>query len=178
MYLTVVDEALILPQSDAKIRAGLCICFPGDANVFGRTRAWHGSMPSYSVLLEDADRVLAHLGVVRRTITVGDTPLVVAGVQNVFVVPECRGQGLAVRVLETAMTEARSRSFDGGLLFCVPALVPLYACAGWHDLGERQVIRVEDGRELPLPGKNTTMFYPLRVADMPDGVIHLGGNDW
>ncbi len=76
------------------------------------------------------------------------------------------------------MLEARRRGFDCGVLFCVPELERLYARCGWQNLGEREVVRIEDGGELPLPGKNTTMFYPLRITAFPDGLVHLRGNDW
>lgn len=172
------DETQMSPEADARIRAGLSVCFPKDVEIFSRTRAWHGSAPEYSAVLEDADRIVAHAGVVRRSIAVGGRPVVVAGVQNVFVLPECRGKGLSGRVLNAAMAEAERRRFDCGLLFCVPALKRVYEGCGWEDLGQREVVRVEEGRELPLPGENIAMFYPLRVGTFPEGLIHLCGNDW
>jgi aminoglycoside 2'-N-acetyltransferase I len=176
--LTVIDEAQMPAGLDERIRAALCTCFPADRAGFSRTRAWHGSPPLYSVVLEGAGRVLAHAGIVQRTITVDGAPLRVAGVQNVLVLPERRGQGLSGRVLQAAMDEARGRGFDCGLLFCVPALGPLYAGGGWQALGPRDIVRVEEGRRLPLPRENVALFYPLRVAVFPDGPIDLCGNDW
>ncbi len=134
--------------------------------------------PEFSVLLQEADRLIAHAGIVKRAIDVGGRPLLAAGVQNVFVLPGCRGKNLADLVLETAMAEARRRGCDCGLLFCVPSLETVYRRCHWRALGERQVVRVEEGRLLPLPGKNIAMFYPLHVAAFPDGPIHLCGNDW
>jgi GNAT superfamily N-acetyltransferase len=173
-----IDETGMPPLLDAAIRASLCDCFPADTAVFHQTRAWHGSKPSFTVLLEKQNRVIAHVGVVDRTIRAGDTPLRVAGVQNVFVLPGFRGQGLSSQVLRTAMAEAARRDFDGGLLFCVPQLEKVYAPHGWQGLGWREVIRVEEGREIPIPDKNIAMFNPLRIAVFPDGRIHLQGNDW
>jgi len=41
------------------------------------------------------------------------------------------------------------------------------------------VIRIDEtGTEAPIPGKNETMFYPLKVSTFPPGRIHLRGNDW
>jgi GNAT superfamily N-acetyltransferase len=178
MKPAIIDEAQMPPGLDEQIRAALCTCFPADRAVFSRTRAWHGSPPQYSVVLEDAGRVTAHAGIVQRTITVGGSPLRVAGVQNVCVLPECRGQGLSGRVLQAAMDEACGRGFDCGLLFCVPALGPLYVGGGWQALGPREIVRIEEGRRLPLPGENVALFYPLRVAQFPAGPIDLCGNDW
>jgi len=178
MKLSVIDERDMTPELDEEIRAGLCTCFPADAPAFSRARPWHGSAPEYSVVLQDGERVVAHAGVVNRTITVGGGPLRVAGVQSVYVLPEGRGKGLSAPVLEAAMEEAARRDFDCGLLFCVPSLQPVYARCGWQGLGPREVIRVEKGRELPIPDKNVTMFYPIRITAFPEGPIHLQGNDW
>jgi GNAT superfamily N-acetyltransferase len=178
MKLSVVDETAMPPALDAKIRGGLCTCFPRDVAVFRHTRPWHDSPPQYSVLAVEGDEIIAHAGVVGRTITVGDVSLRVAGIQNVYVLPSHRGQGLSGRVLAEAMAEAARRQFDCGLLFCEPALERIYAGGGWHDLGPRQAVRIEAGREMPLPEKNITMFFPLRLAQFPDGLIHLRGNDW
>jgi GNAT superfamily N-acetyltransferase len=176
--LSIVDEAEMSPSLDAAIRERLCLCFPADVAVFGQTRAWHGSRPEFSVVLWEAERVVAHVGVVQRTITVGETPLRVAGVQNVFVLPEYRGQGLSAQVLQAAMTQAADRRFDGGLLFCVPRLEKVYAACGWHGLGVREVVRTEDGRDIPIPDKNIAMFYPIQTPHFPAGLVHLRGNDW
>jgi GNAT superfamily N-acetyltransferase len=178
MNLCTIDEARMPPGLDAEIRSGLCRCFPPDVAVYSHTRAWHGSPPEYSLVVSDADRVLAHLGVVGRTIDVGGRPLRVAGVQNVYVLPEHRGAGLSQQLIEAAMAEADRRAFDCGLLFCMPALATVYAPCGWRLVSPRPITRVEAGQTLPLPGKNIAMFHPPRVAEFPDGPIDLRGNDW
>jgi GNAT superfamily N-acetyltransferase len=178
MQLDLIAEADMSPQLDAEIRNGLCRCFPADREIYAETRAWHGAVPAYSVVLTDAGIVVAHLGVVDRTITVAGRPLRVAGVENVYVLPERRGQGLSRRVLIPAMDEALRREFDAGLLFCLPTLAALYGSCDWQTLSGCEIVRTEDGCELPLPAKNIAMFYPLRVASFPAGRLHLGGNDW
>ena len=102
----------------------------------------------------------------------------VAGVQNVFAVPECRGRGLAELAMRAIMEEAGRRGRDQGLLFCLPKLERWYLRLGWFTLPDVPVTRVEDGRECPLPGKNIAMSYPLGMAAFPPGPIHLQGNDW
>ena len=173
-----INDNDIPPSLDEEIRAGLAACFPADAAVLSKTRAWHDSTPEYIAVLRDGERVIAHAAVVNRTITVAGAPLRVAGVQGVFVLPGYRGKGLCDEALYAAMTEAMRRGFDYGMLFCLPSLAKVYARCGWQDLGEREAVRVEDGRELPLPEKNIAMFYPIRVVSFPEGFIHLRGNDW
>lgn len=170
-----------MPEAlDQAIRRALCVCFPPDVDVFSRTRAWHGSGPAYSAVLLDADgEPVAHAGVVDRTIDAGGEGLRVAGIQNVYVLPVWRGRDLSNQVLAAAMQEAAARGFDAGLLFCVPELARVYVPGGWKPLPETPVTRIDaTGAEVPIPGKNVVMFYPLRVKTFPRGPIHLRGNDW
>ncbi len=176
--IRIIDEREMSAGMDEQIRRALCICFPKDEAVFSQTRKWHDSGPAYSVVAQEQTRVVAHVGVVDRKLTVGDTWLRVGGVQNVFVLPDCRGRGLVDEVMAASMEEAQRRDYDCGLLFCVPELEKVYRRCGWITLGDREVIRVEAGQELPLPGKNIAMFFPLRVREFPRGTIHLRGNDW
>lgn len=179
MQLRVIDEADVTPDLDRRIRAGLCTCFPKDVAVFTHTRQWHGTGPAFSVIMEDADFIAAHVGIVDRAITVGEQPLRVAGIQNVFVLPAYRGRGLGDQVLQAGLDEAQRRGFDAGLLFCTAKLIPVYARSGWQLIDERATLRVDEAqREVPLPPDNRAMYHPLRLRTFPSGAIHLRGNDW
>jgi len=171
------DERQIDPTLDAAIRRGLCTCFPPDVAVFSHTRAWNGVVPIFTALIRDRDEVVAHAAVIDRTLRVGQRPLRVAGVGNVFVLPAERGRGLAGEVMTQAMAEAARRKFDAGLLFCLPELATVYARVGWQPV-DRPVRRIHDGCDVPIPAKNVTMFYPLGVVELPPGPIHLAGDDW
>ena len=110
---------------------------------------------------------------------VGQERVWVAGIQNVFVLPECRGSGLFRQVMSAALEEARERGMEFGLLFCSPDIGQKYARQGWQLLEDRRVTRVdEEGQSRPLPPKNVTMFYPLGGRGLPLGDLHLLGNDW
>lgn len=100
----IVPEAQVDEQLDQAIRVGLCACFPHSRETFSRTRAWRGSAPTWSVILEEGERIIAYVGVHQPTICVGEQPVNVAGVQNVFVLPEYRGQRLSCPLLEMART--------------------------------------------------------------------------
>jgi GNAT superfamily N-acetyltransferase len=114
-----------------------------------------------------------------RTIRAGQTPLTVAGVQNVFVLPPHRKTGLADRLMTAAMDEARARSLDCGLLFCLPVLTRIYERTGWRLLSLRPVWATGEsqGRYL-LDDKNVLMFLPMKRPAFPDGPIDLNGDDW
>lgn len=175
----IVPETSITSQQDAAIRAALCECFPVDREIFAATRSWHGTYPTWSVLVEHEGHVIAHGGIVEREILVGAERVRAAGVQNVLVVPEHRKSNLFRQIMSAAMEESFRRELDLGLLFCTRDLARVYGWLRWRLLEGRQVIRVdESGRFQPLPEKNVTMFYPLRRPDIPPGDIHLLGNDW
>jgi GNAT superfamily N-acetyltransferase len=175
----IVPEHVLRPDEDAAIRAALCLCFPPDREVFSQTRAWHGSRPTWSVLVDDGACIVAHAGIVEREVLFGAERVRVAGIQNVFVLPECRGKGWFQQVMSAAMEEALRRELDLGLLFCSREIAAKYARIEWRLLEGRNVTRInEEGRDEPLPAKNVTMVYPLHRLDTPSGDIHLLGNDW
>ncbi len=180
MALTVVYEDRMSREEDAELRDCLCACFPSDSEVFSKTRDWHGSSPEWCVICRESGKIIAHVGIVSRRIKVGTMNLFVAGIQNVFVLPQERGRGLSDIVMNEAMRHAKERSdYDCGLLYCVPQLLKVYARCGWREIPKDDILRIdENGAELHLPGKNIAMFHPLRIEDFPSGIIHLMGNDW
>ena len=177
--LRVVGQEELAGELGQAIREALCICFPADRAIFSKTLAWHGSAPAWGVIIEEYGRVVAHVGVVDRTLMAADEQVRVAGIQNVFVIPEHRGKGLGQQVMIRAMQEAGRLRFDGGLLFCIPAIAKVYTPCGWQVIEPSSVTRIdENGAALPLPEKNIAMYYPLERKGFPAGSIHLQGNDW
>lgn len=175
----IIDERQMDAASDAGIKQGLCACFPNDAAIFTRTRVWHGSAPAFSVLIEDAGWIIAHVGVVDRVIQAGAEELRIAGVQNVFVRPEFRGRGLVDEVMRSAMAEAMQRRMDAGLLFCLPALERVYARTSWQTLPPRTIWASRaNGERYRLDEKNLLMFHSLAKEAFPAGTIDLNGDDW
>lgn len=177
----IVDETAMTAGLDQAIRSGLCRCFAKDAAVFSQTRAWHGSAPAFSAIIEVGQAVIAHVGVVDRVISIGGRSFRVGGVQNVFVASEYRGRGLSNVVMTAAMQQAAGRGLDMGLLFCQPKIQSVYDRGGWQLLSGRTIYRVDEhGTELPLPASNVAMYFPLKsgLAALPDGDVHLQGNDW
>ena len=169
----------VSPCLDKKIKEGLCLCFPDDVETFSVTRAWHNTAPSWSLYSEDYDRVISHVGVVDRNIRVGDKVARIAGIQNVFVLPEFRGKGFCDALMNAAMVKAAEYGFDFGLLFCIPDIEKVYERSGWIKLPHSSIIATDESeREGTLPGKNIAMYFPLKLTTFPAGDIHLQGNDW
>ena len=177
MQVRIVKESEVARSLDAAIRRGLCICFPQDKDVFSKTRKWHGSGPVYSVFVQEGDNVIAHVGMVDRVIKVGDKEYRIAGVQNMFVIPEYRGTGLSNAVLSSAMEEAKRQGFDYGLLFTTEYTKEVYARNGWVQITGRKFIAFDDGEEIGAL-EEVKMYCSLTGRDFPPGTVNLQGNDW
>ncbi len=179
MDLKLLMNAEVNQALDSEIRRGLCESFPPDVEFFSKTRSWHGSYPAWIVFIDDNGKIAAHVGVVDRTVEISGRKLRVAGIQNVYVLGEYRGQHLCDKIMNRAMEEAAKQEFDCGLLFCVPGLTKVYARCGWTEFSPDRVIRTDEkGEKIPLPSKNTAMYYPLKIKSFPQGTIDLCGNDW
>jgi len=178
LTIEIIEESHISAALDAELRAFLMRAFPdGDAS-FAQTRYWHGSAPVYSVIARLDGKVVAHAGIVVRDICVGNQPVRIYGIQNMGVLPEARGTGAGLRVLETVACEAVRRGIAFGVLFCVPGLERYYRRNGWelHDVAVR--MNYDGHANIPIPGKNICMVKRLTAAVFPDGEIHLQGADW
>jgi GNAT superfamily N-acetyltransferase len=178
--LTVIDEKDISKELDIAIREGLVECFPPDTEYFSNQSWWH-SRPAWRVIaVGDDGKVIGHIAVVVRTVSVGPgrVPVKSAGIQSVFVRLEHRGKGLSDKIMAQAMAEAERRQLDAGVLFCAPKYEHVYKRMGWIRINADVLMRKEQGRAVPIPGKNITMVFPLNEKEFPIGQIDLEGPDW
>ena len=179
MQLRIIEEMEIDKKLDTSIKEGLCICFPADTEIYLKTRAWHGYHPAWNVIIKTDNTVIAHAAVIDRKIQAGKEKTYIAGITNVFVLPEYRKKELSGKLMNTAMDEARRRNYELGLLFCEAELEKVYWRCGWKLLSENRIIRIDEkGKECPLEENIHAMYYPLLRTDFPRGDIHLNGNDW
>jgi predicted N-acetyltransferase YhbS len=177
--IEVIEEAGLSPETDLALRQLLQRCFDAESNAFFATsRHWHGSKPLYSVVGRVAGERCAHVGVVVRRVRCGPTQVTVAGIQNVCVLPSCRGMKLGPWVMEAAMREAVRRQVPFGLLFCVPELERYYAGMGWITTRAPAIMNLNGGPDEPIPGKNIGMYWTADGSALPEGPIHLQGPDW
>lgn len=176
--IEVIEEARIASETDLALRQLLVKCFGADSGFFAQSRHWHGSAPEYSIAGSVGGGLCAHVGVVVRRIRCGDSQVTVAGIQNVCVLPSCRGMGLGDWVMSAAMQEAVRRHIPFGLLFCLPALERYYAAMGWVTTLEPATMNLYGGPDEPIPGKNIGMYWSAGGEKLPAGPIHLQGPDW
>ena len=178
LTIEIVEETQVSSALDAEIRDCLMRAFPNGAASFGQTRYWHGSAPTYSVTARLAGAIAAHAGLIVRDIRVGGQSVRIYGIQNMGVLPEARGTGAGLRVLETAAREAARRGIAFGVLFCIPELERYYRRDGWETRGGDVRMDYDGQSNIPIPGKNICMVKCLTAQAFPAGDIHLQGADW
>ncbi|MEV6779177.1 GNAT family N-acetyltransferase [Streptomyces syringium] len=122
--------------------------------------------------IRHGDRLVAHAGLLRLPVAIGDTRTEVVGVGGVAVAPDMQGQGLARLVVTAALDHARTMGPQHALLFCRPPLVPLYQRLGWHPLDRDVLVEQPGTRLVTMPLR--TMVTPLRdQAHWPSGPVSL-----
>jgi len=122
--------------------------------------------------IRHGDRLVAHAGLLRLPLAIGDTETEVMGVGGVAVAPDMQGRGLARLVVTAALDHARTLGPQHALLFCRPSLVPLYQRLGWHALDTDVLVEQPANRLVTMPLK--TMVTPLRDnACWPSGPVRL-----
>jgi predicted N-acetyltransferase YhbS len=104
-------------------------------------------------------RLVAHAGLLRLPVAVGDVKTEVVGVGGVAVAPDMQGQGLARLVVTAALDHARTMGPQHALLFCRPPLEPLYQRLGWHSLDNDVLVEQPENRLVTMPLR--TMVTPL-----------------
>lgn len=132
--------------------------------------AWLPKEEHFGVTL--GDRLVAHAGLLRLPLAIGDTRTEVVGVGGVAVAPQERGRGMARLVVAAALHHARTMGPQHALLFCRPPLVPLYQRLGWHPLDQEVLVEQPESRVVTMPLR--TMVTPLRDnAAWPSGPVRL-----
>lgn len=175
----IIYESEIDGELDAIIRKNLCICFPWDKQYYEKSRPWHGLTPAYTALIEKDSNIIAHAAIIDTQIKIDSMQYRVAGLQNVFVLPQFRKKGFSDSVVRAAMTEAKKYDFDFGLLFTSSdPVVKVYARNGWLEIKNQTFIKIENSRKVTMPDEKHKMFHPLKIKQFPKGTVELTTNDW
>ena len=180
ILFSIINEEDISSELDEYIRKTLVVCFPADREYYQIQSWWHCT-PLYRVLGRDKrGLIVAHAAMVERSVVVGPDLLKVrvAGVQSFCVLPAYRGRGLSDMMMSIAIEEAQRRNFDAGLLFCQRQLETVYRRMGWGQLNTAIYMLDSEKNKMLIPAKNISMFYPLRMKQLPLGDIDLAGSDW
>lgn len=132
-----IEERLLGAADDAEIAALVNAAFGPE---FGG-RSHFQQRHHLRLVLREEGRIVAHAALLFRAIAVGGEVIDIAGLAEVATDPAFRGRGLASRVVEAAIAEARRSLAEFFLLF---GSAKLYAAQGlvavnnpltWVDLG-------------------------------------------
>lgn len=133
VFSTVAEGDLTLDDHEA-LAAMLARTFDAYDHWYAGARSWAGMQPELRVVARDGDVVVAHAGLRRQFVTVGETDLLVTAVGMVAVSPTAQGTGLGgalLRHVDAALERLGSRF---GLLETGEAVQGFYRRAGWLPL--------------------------------------------
>ncbi len=162
-----VDAAL-----DAEIRTLLTTCFkkPQDT-VFETQRYFREPYPHRWIIRDTDGRMVAHIGVHEKGVHADGTVLLIAGIAEVCVHPDCRGRGYVRCMLDTV----HARMGDAGRLFAVLFGNPdIYRSSGYRPAGNLVL-------DAEAPGGGTrrataaALVRPLATRPWPTDEVYLPG---
>ncbi len=132
----------------------------------------------WSIRVRDDDgRLVSHVGMLTRDVSVDDVPMTIGGIGGVKTHPDARGRGYAAAAIRTAtafLTDTCGAAFV--LLVCLPPTVPYYERLGWHRFHGTLLV-AQPGGTIPFT-TNLPMVLPARDAAPLDGTINLCGYPW
>jgi predicted N-acetyltransferase YhbS len=168
----------VTPEIDSAIRRTLIVAFPHEADHFAKSRTLYENQPYITSVIMDGSVAAAHTALIKRTISIGKNLYKCAGIANVAVLPNYRGQKMGRHALKAILTDAAVKDFDFALLFAKEPLRKYYAKSGFWPVPQPTVKYFLKGKETTLPGSRAIMYYPLSIKDFPTGNIHLRGTRW
>ncbi len=119
---------------------------------------------------------MSHVGILKHEVSVGGTPLTIAGLGGVVTRPEAQGKGYARRLIERAVEFfGQEWKVEAGLLFCLPQLERYYASLGWQPLKETVLIEQPSG-QIKMPFR--AMVFPCQGRPWPAGEVELRSLPW
>jgi aminoglycoside 2'-N-acetyltransferase I len=158
-------RTLIVPRAElpetafALMHAG----FPNDR--IDQRAFWSGD-GSFHALVFEGDRLVAHAGVVDRTLHVGGRPLTAAYVE--YVCAEPRGRGYGTAAMRALADEIARRGYS--LAALATTSQPFYERLGWRSWRGPTAYRAKDGSIVPTPDERP-MVLDLSAGVDVDGAI-------
>ena len=129
------------------------------------------------ILLWKNGELVAHAGVLERTIRVGTAEHAVAGLYSVMARPDVRGLGYGSAVVRraTEVAEATMPAARHIVLVCLESRVRFYTRLGWNRVEAPVRFDQPDGPQLM---EITTMARPVGQSAWPTGDVDLCGLPW
>jgi nodulation protein A len=184
--LSVVREGALDVADHEGIAALLALAFPDFRDGYAGARSWAGAQPELRILVHDGDALVAHAGIRRMFVAVGDgggdpaADLLVGSTGMVAVHPDRQGQGLGT-LLADGMRGALARlAVPFGLLETGEATTAYYTRHGWVPLdgrtGHYNGFTLLGAAEVVHQDHGWLMLPVTATADaFPAGDLHVNG---
>jgi GNAT superfamily N-acetyltransferase len=134
------------------------------------------------IQFREDDVLRACAWVTRRTVTISDQEMCVAGIRGVVTDPDYRRRGYGRAVMQRAHELMRSfPDCELALLFSSVMAVPFYENLGWRMVRESVTCEQPGGRidyTEALPTAPVMAFALRQPADLPSGPVHVHGLPW
>jgi aminoglycoside 2'-N-acetyltransferase I len=134
------------------------------------------AIPHWYMLGFLRDEPVVQIGVLQRTVTVDQKPLLIAGVGFLITKPEYRGRGFATVIMEEAMAFIRNKlGLPFGLLTCKTRLETLYSGMGWRTVNGPNIFTQPTGNR---SCGGLIMIKECGGILWPEGKLDLCGLPW
>lgn len=157
-------------KMDRQIRDLLVACFPDQA-VFTRQRFYH-EMPPHRWYIMENDRMIAHVALHDKEITVDDNKIKIGGIAEVAVHPDARGRGYVRLLLNEAHQWLKKNGFVFSMLF---GDKNVYSSSGYQVVESFFRYFKPDKNEWLTEISDCAMVANLESKKFPDGLIDLNG---
>ncbi len=119
---------------------------------------------------------VTQVGILQRTITVDNRPLLIAGISFLITEPPYRGKGFGTAIMKEATDFVGDKlGLPFGSLTCKSRLESLYSGMGWRTIREPNVFVQPTGNR---SCGGLIMIYELGEIPWPKGKIDLCGLPW
>jgi nodulation protein A len=178
-FTTVAEGDLTLDDHEG-IAAMLARAFPNYSHWYQGARSWAGMQPERRVVARSGDVVVAHAGIRRMFVAIGETDQLVAAVGLVAVSPILQGTGLGGRLLGLVDEALRDLDVGFGVLETGEETEPFYRTHGWVALDSvtgHYNDFTPDGASTLVTSDGAWLIRPTRsgVAAWPAGDIRWNG---
>jgi GNAT superfamily N-acetyltransferase len=134
------------------------------------------ALPEWYLLGLLRGKPVSQVGVLQRTITINQKPLLIAGVGFLITEPEYRSRGYATLVMNEAVTFVKNKlGLPFGLLTCKPGLESLYFGMAWRTVNQPNVFVQPTG--IRSCG-GLIMVRECGGTSWPEGKIDFRGLPW
>ncbi|NRD27253.1 GNAT family N-acetyltransferase [Frigoribacterium sp. VKM Ac-2836] len=179
LFSTTREGDLTLDDHQA-IAAMLARAFASYDHWYAGARSWAGMQPELRVVARRDDVVVAHAGLRRQFVTVGDTDLLVTAVGMVAVSPSSQGTGVGGELLRQVDAALTSLDSGFGLLETGDEVQGFYRRGGWlpvEGLTAHYTAFSADGAGVLVTQDHGWLLHEgtLTVADWPEGELHWNG---